>query len=122
MPKAEPTLDFIQVWPDQRSLQRFAQMVRSKYERLASLVSGRLRFGDGVSPDNLDGVWASPVTPGVANTDFTVTHNLQRIPVGYIVMSKSAACDVYTGSVVATVTQLTLRATVVGVTLKLFIV
>ena len=96
--------------------------LRKTYEQLARVVNGLLSFGDGTSRDNIDGNWITVTTPGTPNTDFIVNHNLNRIPVGYIVMSKNAACDIYTGSVAATATQLTLRATVGAVLLKLFIV
>lgn len=104
------------------TLEQGVKGLDNTYSLLARVLNGNLGFGDGTNRDNLDGVWASPVTPGAPNTDFTITHNLGRVPVGYFVMSKSGACDVYTGSVAATSTQLTLRGTVAGVTLKLFII
>lgn len=91
------------------------------YRILVSYLNGKIAFGDGVKTNNIDGSWVSVVTPGAANTDFTVNHVLNRVPVGYLVVSKSAAVDVYTGSVAATKTQLTLRATTTGVNIVLFI-
>ncbi len=107
--------------PSRSDLRSHHSMLSGLWERMARAVNGRMSFGDGTSSDNIDGVWATPVTPGVANTDFTVTHNLGRIPSGFLVFNKSAACDVYQGSVAWTTSQITLRATVVGVTVKLFI-
>lgn len=95
--------------------------MKRAYELIARVVNGRIAFGDTHSNANIDGVWVTVVS-STPNTDFVVTHNLARVPVGYIVMSKSAACDVYVGSVVGTSTQLTLRATAAGVTLVLFVV
>lgn len=99
------------------------QSLELAWEKLAGAFNGRVSFGDGnhLQSDNIDGVWISFVT-GVANTDQTLNHNLNRIPSGYIAMQKSAACDLYTGSVVATKTQITLRPTVAGVTILLFVV
>lgn len=96
--------------------------VRKAHELLARAINGRLSFGDGVERDNLDGEWISVTTPATPNTDFVVTHNLGRLPVGYWLMRKSAACDIYTGGTAATVTQLTLRATVASVDVVLFII
>ena len=96
--------------------------LRSNWQKLQNVVNAHIGFGDGINADNIDGVWATVVTPLVANTDFTITHNLGRVPVGYIPMSKTAATDIYTGSVSATTTTLTLRATGTGVTVNLFIV
>lgn len=95
--------------------------LRRMWTELARIINHHISFGDGIHADNIDGIWATVVTPGVINTNFTVTHNLQRVPVGYLVMSKTAAVDIYTGSVAATATQLTLKATVTGVTVNLFI-
>src|SRR5208282_6099789 len=102
-------------------LQSFVSMLQKILQRWAVIINGNLSFGDGVESDNISGAWVSVSTPGTPNTDFTVTHNLGRIPVGYLPMSKAAATDVYTGSVPATATQLTLRATATGVAIKLFI-
>ena len=92
------------------------------WQQTAKIVNNHISFGSpATNPDNIDGKWV-PFNTGVTpNTDFTVTHNLGRLPVGYLVMNKNAACDIYTGSVAATITQLTLRGTVAGVTGQLFI-
>jgi hypothetical protein len=102
-------------------LRSFANMLRRIYERLARVVNGQISFGDGVNADNIDGVWASATTPGVANTDFVIAHNLGRVPVGYLPVRKSAATDIYTGTVAATTIQLTLKATGTNVDVTLFI-
>lgn len=115
-------LNFTTIEPTKPSLDVFVQMIKSIYQGLVNVLLGNVGFGDGTNLDNINGFWAPVITPGAANTDFTITHNLGRVPVGYIVMTKSAACDVYTGSVLATKTQITLRATVGTVTLKLFII
>jgi hypothetical protein len=108
---------------------RFKRGVIKYLELMSRVIDGRLSFGNAAPAvdvpykdlsQNLDGVWVEHVTTG-PNTDMTITHSLGRIPQGYLVMSKSAACDLYTGSVVATTTQITLRATVSGVTLQIFI-
>jgi hypothetical protein len=97
------------------------QMMDKIYRQLAKTFNGSIGFGDGTNADNISGAWANVVTPGTTNTDFTIAHNLGRLPVGYLVMEKSAPCDVYTGSVVATKNNITLRASVANVTLRLFI-
>jgi hypothetical protein len=82
--------------------------------------NGGISFGDGINTDNISGVWVS-VTFAFPNVDQIVIHNLGRIPVGYLPMTKSAACDVYNGSVASTKTQITLRGTTTS-TVVLFIV
>jgi hypothetical protein len=98
-------------------------ILQTAWKNLVSLViNGHIGFGDGSKSDNIDGVWVSISTPGSINTDFTVTHNLGRVPVGYLAMTKSAACDLYNGSIAWTSTQMTLRATTAGVTINLFVI
>lgn len=54
------------------------------------------------------------VTFTAANTDTTVSHNLGRVPVGYLVTSSNAAIVVYDGSVTNTESALYLRASGTG--------
>jgi len=122
-----PTLSAARFGPVQDSNEHatrfigFIQTLQKQWRNLVSVINGNIGFGDGVHADNVNGVWASVNFP-LANTDVTVTHNLGRLPVGYIVMTKSQAGDVYTGSVVATKTQITLRCSTAGTTVSLFIV
>jgi|SRR5579859_241622 len=97
--------------------------LRRVWEQMARIVNGLLSFGDGTNSDNVSGVWSNVATPGAANTDFTITHNLQRAAVGYLVMAKDAACDVYTSPTVNAdpLHTIILRATATGVNLRLFI-
>lgn len=120
--KATPNLNFTTIEPTAKSLKTFVTMLRSVYQNLADLINGHIGFGDGTKADNIDGSWINVVAPVGANTDFAVNHNLNRLPVGYLVMEKDRACDVYTGSVVATKTALTLRASVASAVLRLFVV
>lgn len=118
--QATPSLDFIP--PKPKELWGFATMLQKSWRNLTTLINSHLGFGDGVKADNIDGVWANVVAPAAPNTDFTITHNLGRLPVGYWILYKDRAVDVYTGSVAATKTQITLRATVASAVLRLFII
>jgi len=90
------------------------------YAYLAQLFNGRISFGNGTVKDNIDGVWVSVTTPIANFTDFTVTHNLYRIPVGYLVVKKSVVGDVFDGTVAATTTQYTLQSSGISQTLLIF--
>jgi hypothetical protein len=120
--KAIPNLDFAVVKPDNMSLKRFVGMIRKIYQNLTFVINGNLGFGDGTNPDNVSGNWINTTCPVTPNTDFTVNHNLNRLPVGYWIMQKDRAVDIYTGSVAATNTQITLRATVASAVVRLFVV
>ena len=95
------------------------------WSELARVFNGHVSFGNNTEAkdpsQNIDGVWLNFVTP-TPDTDFTVDHNLGRLPVGYIVMTKTAPVDIYTGSMLATATQLTLRATNNAVAVALFVI
>ena len=120
--KATPNLDFTAIEPTKPSLVSFVAMIRKIYQNLTDVINGKLGFGDGTNRDNIDGSWINVVAPAAPNTDFTVNHNLGRIPVGYWIMIKDRAVDVYTGSVASTKTALTLRATVASAVIRLFVI
>jgi hypothetical protein len=120
--KAIPNLDFAVVKPTELSLKVFVGMLRKIYQNLTTVINGNIGFGDGTNPDNVSGNWINVTTPVAPNTDFTVNHNLSRLPVGYWIMQKDRAVDIYTGGVVATTTQITLRATVASAVVRLFVI
>lgn len=99
--------------------------LRQWIERTARIVNGNIEFGNPTSgPANIRGAWVTVTTPGVANTDFTITHNLGRAAVGYLIVAKTAACDVYTSPTVNNnpTTNLILRASATGVNLTIFVI
>jgi hypothetical protein len=103
-------------------LSQLYKALQQAWTQLALVVNNNIGFGNSTSgADNISGVWVNFVV-ATANVDQALTHNLGRLPAGYIVMSKSAACDVYNGSAPATQTQLTLRGTVAGASVELFII
>jgi hypothetical protein len=99
----------------------FYRSFKRVWEQTARVINGGISFGAGTTKDNIDGAWVAVANTGAANTNFTVTHNLGRVPVGYLVMTKDRAVDVYTGTIAATNTQLTLKASVANAVVTLFI-
>lgn len=110
MSKITESYDFDKVKPEE--MPRYL----SKYgEQVARTINGGLDFAT-----NLSGVTVS-ATFSVANTDVTVTHNLGRIPTGYIVTSITSSMVIYTGSIASTTSTITLRCDGGGVaTLLIF--
>jgi len=94
----------------------------STYKRLALVLNGRVSFGDGLNRDNIDGNWVTVPDTGIGNTDFTVQHNLGRLPVGYILMRTNLPTSIYDGSIPATKTEITLRSVIDNANVTLFIV
>lgn len=98
-------------------LKKFYDVIRDVYEKLATAFNGRIGFGDGTVPDNIDGVWVLALT--VAG-NFTITHNLGRIPAGWFMVKKDGFEDVKFIS--STKTQLTLAGQNGGVNATFFII
>jgi hypothetical protein len=124
MPHVVDTLENIRVpGPATEPLTLFQRMLRKIYEQLARVVNGQISFGDGVNEfsDNIDGVWANTTTPVGANTDFTIAHNLGRIPNGWLVVNQDANGVYFLGTVAPTTTEITLQCDKSSVTVRLFI-
>jgi hypothetical protein len=105
------------------------QALQQIYQQVAQVINGKLELGSGVQQAvgsvmpciNFDAVSCSYVT-GTAGTDDVITHNLGRIPIGYIVLRRfTAAVIVYDSPTAWTTTKLFLRSTVAGVTVKLLV-
>ncbi len=120
MPHILSTLDFTP--NDPPKLKQWAIMVRKLYEQLARVLNGLVSFGNGLARDNIDGEWAHVADTGAANADFTITHNMLRIPVGWILMNQTKAGVLYKGGVGWTTTQITLKCSVANDDILIFIV
>ena|ERR1017187_3683399 len=85
---------------------------------------GRVRFGNGnngSSGENIAGQWAVFTTNGTANTEFKVTHNMGAIPIGYLVVNKNKAGDLYTGTTKWDNNNAYLKCSVASVTMTIFL-
>jgi hypothetical protein len=74
-------------------LNRFLQEIVRKINTL-SLGDG----SQGSRSGNLDGQYRDWISPSAANTQFSVPHGLDRVPVGYFVVRQDRAGDVYTSN------------------------
>jgi hypothetical protein len=68
-----------------------------------------IRVGSLANSNALPNHWAGN------NVDTIITHNLNRVPTGFIVIAKWGSMDIYYGSVAATKTTITLKTTYSGV-------
>lgn len=72
---------------------------------------------------NLNGQWANVTAPGVANTEFAIPHNLNRIPSWYIFIA-DRSCNLYqlpnTGTAWTT-TNIYLKCDTASAVLRIFI-
>ena len=97
---------------------RISSELRKAWELLAAVINGRINFGNGILPANIDGVWVSFKTAGANQL---VTHNLGRIPVGYIVAMRDAPVNIFTGIGAWTVSIMYLQSDMGGSQVSLFV-
>lgn len=91
------------------------------WRELARAFNGLISFGDGTNKDNIDCVWANGTSPGGANTEFSVTHDLGRVPVGYILVKSDKSANIYDGPTAWTTSLIYLKADQASVAYRLLI-
>lgn len=100
------------------------QRLRRHIEDHARAINGNIEFGnlkDGAT--NISGSWQQLITPGVADTEFTLTHNLGRVPEGFLVVSIDQAAIIYSSRKAQwSTTQLFLKANLPSVVLTAFVI
>lgn len=102
-----------------------AQAVTSAVRALITKVNGRISLGNGTpgyKAGNLDAAYWDVLTPGVADTEFIVRHDLGRVPVGYQVVRADRSVNIYDSSYGSwTETLMFLKASVASASVKLLI-
>lgn len=65
--------------------------------------------------------FASTTAPGTPDTEFTVEHGLGFEPVGFLVISKDRAADVYLSTTAATASEIFFKCNVASAVLKILV-
>lgn len=69
---------------------------QKRFIDISRAINGRLEFGNPQDGNvNIQGSWQETTTPNVANTEFTLTHNLGYIPSGIHIISLDKAAIIY---------------------------
>lgn len=90
--------------------------------RILAAINGGIQFGSPSSGAlNVAGFWKTGTTPGVADQEFTITHNLGYIPSGFIQISVDQSATIYKGVSTWTTTQIFLKCHQTTVNYTLFI-
>ena len=71
--------------------------------------------------DNVDCRRVSVTSHGTPGTEFSVSHTLGKVPIGYIVCGQNGAGSVYDGTTANTATTLFLKSDVGGVVFRLIV-
>jgi hypothetical protein len=98
-----------------KDLETFIRFSSNAVMEMQSILNGKIEFDSNI-PSQTKTVFFP-----MANMDLTVDHSLAKTNLSYLVASKTAACDVYNGSVETTVSTVTLRSSVAGVTVTLIL-
>jgi hypothetical protein len=95
-------------------------------EQTAKVLSGNVSFGssiqNGGQDQNIQGFKASGTTPSSANTEFSITHTLGRVPIGFLVLSLSAAAQIYQSTTAWTSTTIYLKCSGSSVVYALIVI
>jgi len=76
---------------------------------------------DGSIAGNLKAKYKAYTTNGIADTEDTVAHGLGRTPVGFLVVDKDKAGDVYDGGTAWTDTNIYLKCSVATVAIVILV-
>lgn len=100
------------------------EKVKKRFLDVSRAINGSIEFGSPANGSiNIAGFWVNTVTPGVADTEFTVNHNLQYVPTGIIIVSVDKAAIIYSSRKNQwTTTQLFLKANQATVALIGFVI
>lgn len=101
---------------DPKWLKVFWDALNKVWGQLAIIINGGISFGDGTARGNIDGVLVTATT--VAG-NFTVTHGLNRTPVGYWMVKSDAFENLKFVS--STASQITLAGQNGGAHITLFV-
>ena len=91
---------------------------------IVNCLQGRVRFGsgnDGSDGENMSGQWQVVADTGTANTEFSVTHTVGAVPVGYLVTKINKGGVVYDSGTTWTSTTIYLKCTSANATVSLFL-
>lgn len=112
--------------PPRRTDNLTPDSIRTHLEQVNKVLGGNVSFGTTTANTdrgrNINGWAATVVTPGAPDTEFAVPHGLGRIPIGFLVMSRSVSGNVYKSTTAWTTTNIYLKDSAVSDTLVLFIV
>lgn len=89
------------------------RLLSSWMNEVTPVINGKIEFDQNIRSQTVSVGFPS------ANTDTTVAHKLNKTGVNFLVVNKTAACDIYHGAGTDTVNQIYLRSSVAGVTVTL---
>jgi hypothetical protein len=117
------TRTFIQATEEysQRTFSVLIRQVGDLWSSFQRALNGNLTFGDGTDYDNIKGKWATFVSSATPDLEFSYTHDLGAVPVGYLIMSSDKAGVLYRGSTTWTTSLVYFKCNVASTTFTIFL-
>ena len=116
MPQIEAQLKQPTGRPNDSWLGGLSDALHEWTSRVALLVNAGLRFDDNFSISKV-----SVTADATPDTEFTVAHTLKRTPIGYWVIRKDRAGDVYDGTTTFDSSNIYLKCSVASVVMTVYV-
>lgn len=99
--------------------------VTKTLQRVYKILRGNISFGSTFDPAdksrNIDAYPATAKTPAVAATEFAIIHGLNRVPIGFHLVSKDGQTDVWNSTTPWTTSTIFLKASGLNVNITVLI-
>lgn len=98
---------------DKENLHEYVRVLDDDVRKLFQFSQARVRFGDGTDGDeeNVSGKFQSVADSGVAGVEFSITHTLGAVPVGFFVTKINKGGIVYDSGTTWTSTTVYFKCT-----------
>ena len=106
-------------------LQEYLNTLDGDIRNLFDLTQGRVRLGDasdGELGENVSGQFQVVADTGAADTEFTVSHGLGAVPIGYLLLNIDKAGVVYDSGTAWTSSNVYLKCSVANCAVTLFLI
>jgi hypothetical protein len=110
---------------DRQQLEDYIRSVDFDLRDLFLMSSGRVRFGDGIDDapgENVAGEFQVVADTGSADTEFSISHQLGTVPIGFLVLNIDAGGVVYDSGTAWTDTTIYLKCSAANAAVKLFLI
>jgi hypothetical protein len=109
---------------DFQKLNDYLNLLDDDINALFDLSHSRIRFGsgsDGARGENISGEWQVVADTGNADTEFSITHTIGAVPIGFIVTNIDKGAVIYDSGTAWTTTQIHLKASVANCAVTVFL-
>ena len=94
-------------------------------KKIIDCLSGRVRFGtgtDGARGENIAGEFQVIADTGNINTEFTVTHTVGAVPIGFLMINSDKGGVVYDSGTAWTSTNIYLKCSAANAAITIFLI